>query len=43
MNELSPENLHFAFSNFHFPMKFGLPFQNAKLITNFIFYPFSGA
>jgi hypothetical protein len=29
---LFPENLHFAFCNFHFSMNFSVPFQNAELI-----------
>jgi hypothetical protein len=32
MDEVFSENLHLAFCNFHFSMKFSIPFQNAELI-----------
>jgi hypothetical protein len=37
MNEVFPKNLHFAFSNFHFSMKFSVLFPNAELIQIFIY------
>jgi len=32
MNDVFSKDFHFAFCNFHFSMKFSVPFQNAKLI-----------